>query len=362
MANTNKYSSWMFLGAALLAGAAAFWFSHLYLKNQEEKLREKVEGSNQGTVEVVVSKDKLQAGSIVSGATMAIGRLPKAHVTARFVTAAGFGAVQGHALVRDKASGEPLLVDDVGGGVVERFSDLLKPGERAVTLEATELNSDSGLLLPGDHIDMFLVSKQQGGAEESKSLLPLLEDVHVLAAGEEALHAQDQKYQTLNERNSHYSTITVAVSIDDAEKLVLARKDGDLAYLLRNSTDKAHNVETALSFPPAGGGAPAKAGTGGTVVDTYEYFSADQPTGVVKPIAVTAAPSGAGAVSMDLPGGTPFNSNGAMDAAISAAAKELAKQMPLAADAMAKTAGPTPAAIGAPAGSSAGTTKKPGGE
>ena len=364
MAKVNNYSSWLFLGAALFAGAGAFWLSHVYLKNQEEKLRTEVAGGKQTMVQVVVAAGNLPAGSVVGPQTMSTGKLPKAFVSQRFVSAQNFAAVQGHTLVRSKAAGEPLLMDDVGGVFVERFSDLLKPGERAVTLEATEINSNSGLLLPGDRGDLYVIAKDAGGGgDEAQSLVPLLENVHVLAAGVESLRAQEQKYQPLKERGERYDSITVAVSVEDAEKLVLARKAGDIAYLLRNSQDQARDVTSRMSSSQLGVGGglvgPRSLNGGG---DSYEYFSVTEPAGVLKPLAVTATPSTSGGGSSGGMAAAGASGGDNLQAAAAAAAKALGNQTSPAPTMDAKAlekqlAGAGAAVAGAPAAPAATTNK-----
>lgn len=347
MAKTNNYSSWIFLGAAVVAGAGAFWLSHVYLKKQEEKLRSEVEAGNGEMVDVAVASTDLPAGSLVGGATMSVGRLPKAFVSSRFVTTNDFPTVDGHALVRAKSAGEPLLKDDVGGQFVERFSDLLKPGERAITIEASQVNSNSGLLLPGDHVDLYLVVKDTGGAGDSSTLVPLLEGVHVLAAGSEYLRAQDQKYLTMSEQNSHYDVITVAVTVDDAQKLILARKAGDISYALRNSADTALNVGSRLSSGALGVGGAAAALGSPDVGGSYEYFSASEPAGTIRQMNVPPAGAAAGLFgATGLSGAEPKQlmtlSQPAPDAAASANP--------------ATPSGGQPATGAGPAGTAAGTT------
>jgi pilus assembly protein CpaB len=252
-------------------------------------------------VDVVVAAKAMKAGDIVSGNTMAVGSLPSAHVSARFDTPDNFDGLQGHVLTRSKAAGEPLLLDDVAGAYVARLSDLLKPGERAVTLEATEVSSNSGLLLPGDYIDLFLFSKPdeggEGPAKEVQNLIPVLEQVRVLAAGAQALAAKDQKYQSLDERNAHYTTVTVAVSVEDAEKLMLARKVGDMAYVLRNSTDAARNVATRMNSDELNGGDFGRR----TLGRMYQYFSSASPSGITRQPVVTGASASPPTVTVPVP-------------------------------------------------------------
>jgi pilus assembly protein CpaB len=299
VASRRSYTSWIFLGAALVAGGLAFWLSQLYLARQEEIIRHDVAGSQRNLVEIVVASKALSAGEVVGNGTMALGRLPAAYVSARFVTPSRFDAVKGKVLLRDKAAGEPLMVDDVAGVAVERFSDLLKPGERAVTLEASELKSNSGLLLPGDYIDLFVLPQfHDSSGDHDQSLVPVLQHVRVLAAGAQALRAKDQEYQTLDQRDTRYSTITVAVDVLDAEKLILARKGGDIAYLLRNSSDDAADPATVLSLSAVMGRPERSTQDAGA----YQYFSAQFPAGVVRHLTSESAAADA-APGIDSGGG-----------------------------------------------------------
>jgi pilus assembly protein CpaB len=281
VANRN-YSSAVFLGAAVVAGAIAFWLSHVYLKKQEERIRDEAAGRKPTSTEVVVAAHALNVGDIVNTSTMAVSQLPTAHVSARFITPKTFYLLQGHVLTHAKADGEPLLVDDVAGVMVSRFSDLLKPGERAVTLDANDVDSNAGLLLPGDYVDLFVIVKpesaEQGAEQDRRNLVPVLEQVRVLAAGKKALVAQDQKYQTLDEKSSRYSTITVAVPIADAEKILLAKKMGDMAYLLRSSADSARDVATLMSSGEVNGEDSAGIGR------SYLYFSQKNSAGVLRQV------------------------------------------------------------------------------
>jgi pilus assembly protein CpaB len=287
VANRN-YSSAVFLGAAVVAGAIAFWLSHVYLKKQEARIRDEAAGQKPTSTEVVVAAHALQVGDIVNTSTMAIGQLPSAHVSPRFITPKTFYLLQGHVLTRAKTDGEPLLVDDVAGVMVPRFSDLLKPGERAVTLDANDVDSNAGLLLPGDYVDLFVIVKSDdaaSSAEDHRNLVPVLEQVRVIAAGKKALKAQDQKYQTLDEKASRYSTITVALPIADAEKILLAKKMGDMAYLLRSSGDTARDVASLMSSGQVTGGDAVGIGR------SYRYFSQKDSAGVLKQVEGVVQPA-----------------------------------------------------------------------
>jgi len=268
VANKNV-SSWIFLGAAVLAGGLAFWLSHLYLNSQAEKARKELSGGEVKMVAVVVASKDLTAGDVITQSNVSVGKLPAAHVSRRAIAPDKFPAIKDHVVNRALSSGEPVMADDVAGAYAERFSDLLKPGERAITIEASDLSSNAGLLLPGDVVDLFILLKSEGNGagNKSKTLLPLMEGVRVLAAGSTALQAADQKYQALSAKSARYGTITVGLPLDRAEKVLVARDMGELAFVMRNSADITHNVTSFASSANLFGGG-------------YRYFSSATPSGV----------------------------------------------------------------------------------
>lgn len=264
-------TGWILLVGALIVGALAFFLVRGYLSSQEEQIKLDLLSRQGETGRVVVASTNLVPGSVISKSNMAVGELPAQHISSRAVRPADFKRVKGRVLTRPMNSGEPLLADYIAGLIVERFSDLLAKGERAVSLEVATLETHSGMLLPGDFVDLFVLLKAKGDSE--RRLLPVLERVKVLAAGQQPLRTADQTYERLQEGEARYSQITVGVPLADAERLVLARDAGDMVYLLRNAGDKRHN--------PGGRG---YFGAGDTAKE-YLYISSKVPEGVrrIKP-------------------------------------------------------------------------------
>jgi pilus assembly protein CpaB len=240
----KDWSGWIFLGIALLLGGGAFWMSQAWLSEREQRIRAEFAGRDDGLVQVVVASRDLVPGDVIGPRTMALGRLPAAHVSARVVRPGDFEAAQGRVVTTAMSSGEPLTVDLVAGLYVERFSDLLDDGERAVSLEVSAMDNHSGMLVPGDFIDLYVLLQQPQDRVSSRRLgrqqvlHPVLDRVKVLAAGPAPLRAADQRFQPLDERGRNYRQITVGVERSDAERLLLARAEGEMTYLLRRAGDQ----------------------------------------------------------------------------------------------------------------------------
>lgn len=270
-------TGWILMACALALGLMAYLMIRSYLASQEEQLKRDMLGKRPDVVKVVVATRSLSAGDVISETNVALGRLPRAHVSPRMVRAADFESVKYKVLSRAMTPGEPLLTDFLAGVVAERFSDLLQPGERAVSLEAKALDNISGMLLPGDYVDLYQVRKATSRARAAR-LIPVLERVKVLAAGEQPLRNSEQSFQPLSERDvQNYRQLTVGLPTIDAERLILAKETGKIVFLLRNADDllasAVGQAEGLDSEVPAG----------------YQYHSIGSAQGSWRPLSTTVA-------------------------------------------------------------------------
>lgn len=264
----SDLTSWLLMTAALGCGIGAYFLVQNFLSTEGTRLREAALQSQGPMAQVVVATRDLAPGAIVGRPTMSIGEIPQRHLSARAVLPEDFAAVENRVLSRPMSAGEPLLDDFVTGLRVERFSDLLAPGTRALSLEVSALESHAGLLLPGDYIDLFVLLPGAEG-RQGKTLEGLIERVKVLAAGEHPLQSAEQPYQPLEADGAGYSLITVGLPWTDAERTLRARRVGEVVYLLRPADDEQMRFDTTgmARF----GDEPAPAG--------YAYYSSAVPHG-----------------------------------------------------------------------------------
>lgn len=239
----RDWTGWILLLAALGVGAAAFFLIQGYLSRQEEQIRLDLMRQQGDSGRILVASRDMQAGEVASTQTLAVGEIPVEHVSGRVLTPADFDAIEGRVISRTMSAGEPLLADFVAGFLVERFSDLVEEGQRAVSLEVATLQTHSGMLLPGDFVDLFVMLEDDSAAQAGDvRMAPVLERVKVLAAGPQPLRTRDQAFQRLPERGARYSQITVSVPLEDAKRLVKARELGEVVYFLRNADDRQRQL------------------------------------------------------------------------------------------------------------------------
>lgn len=233
----NKWTGWLLIGGAIMLGLLAFWLMRNFLDNQQEAIRQELLGDQTKMSKVVVARRDLSPGDVISESTVAVAELPGNHVPRLAIKPQEFAQLKGRVIDRAVSVGEMLQADFVSGLIVQRFSGLLEKGERAISVEISSLQSYSGMLIPGDYIDLYVYLPEKKSRDKQR-LVPVLERVKVLSAGAQPLRTADQSFQRLDEKSSQYSMITVGLQREKAERLVEAREAGEIVFFMRNAEDK----------------------------------------------------------------------------------------------------------------------------
>lgn len=113
------------------------------------------------------------------------------------------------------------------------LSAVIAEGKRAMTVRVNDVVGVAGFALPGNYVDVVLNTQQDSknkGEEARKISKTVLEHVLVLAVAQEA-GRDDTKPKVV-------SAVTLELSLEDSEKLDLARSVGTLSLVLRNQIDK----------------------------------------------------------------------------------------------------------------------------
>jgi len=136
-------------------------------------------------------------------------------------------------------------------GTEKTLSLALPPGKRAYTLLVDESNAISGLIRPGDYVDILLTidySSRKSGGIATKTFT-LLQKVLVVACGKELL-APEKKATTKSAaaEESIPTSLTVALSMNEIQKLILATYKGKINVVLRPAGDEEIYLGPPYSF------------------------------------------------------------------------------------------------------------------
>jgi pilus assembly protein CpaB len=153
----------------------------------------------------------------------------------------------------------PIAVNEVVmrsavSGEASRLSSspLLGPNMRAVAVPLSEATGAGGFVQPGDRVDLFLIRKLEGDANNTSIADLLVQNVRVLAVGQIA--------DTTREEAVVVRTATLELSPPQAQKVALAQNVGVITVALRSNADDGQTrVPTIRTNDLRDGAAPARA-------------------------------------------------------------------------------------------------------
>jgi pilus assembly protein CpaB len=124
------------------------------------------------------------------------------------------------------------------------LSAVITDGKRAMTVRVNDVVGVAGFALPGNYVDVMVNAQQdKDGAkineEKQQISKTVLEHVLVLAVAQEA-GRDDTKPKVVN-------AVTLELTLEDAEKLDLARNIGTLSLVLRNQADKKSGMTAGVT-------------------------------------------------------------------------------------------------------------------
>jgi len=157
-------------------------------------------------------------------------------------------AVVGRPLIYSLGADEPVLARDLavaGSGI--GISGRIPPGMRATAVRSNEIVGVAGFLFPGSHVDVVATFTPPGSPGSITQTL--LQDVEVLTAGTATEPDPQGKPQTV-------SVVTLLLSPEDSQRLLLVSAQGTIQFVLRSGVDKQRNELIPTRLEQLVGAAP----------------------------------------------------------------------------------------------------------
>jgi pilus assembly protein CpaB len=231
----RRANFWLFMGAVGVA-SASYWFAGRYLSRQADVVRAQASAA-WATRDVVVAATDLPAGARLVATSLASRAVPERYLASDAFTPAVVAPAIGQRLTRNLRAGEVVSRSAVESPEAGTLAGLVEAGERALTIPVDEASGAAGLLAPGDLVDLMVVLRDEGASGSAARVHPLLQAVQVLATGR-ALHARGGRGGSagpgsLQAEAGDYATITLRLHPDEAQRVLLAQKLGELSVSLR---------------------------------------------------------------------------------------------------------------------------------
>ncbi|MEG6508453.1 Flp pilus assembly protein CpaB [Methyloligella sp. 2.7D] len=188
-----------------------------------------------GATQVLVAAQDIDLGDSIDAADLRWQEWPEKGITPDFIIqqndADAIEQLAGSVARAPFVADEPILRDKLvklgEGGVL---AAILPSGMRAVSTPISEESAAAGFILPNDRVDVILSREITVGSKEQQVSETVLQNVRVLAIGQQLETQGDQKVVS-------GATATLELTPRQAEVLSLARSMGPLSLSLRSLAD-----------------------------------------------------------------------------------------------------------------------------
>ncbi len=217
------------LGVALLLSAAVTMLVNHKLGNRTVAPQ---------TQRYVAAAHAIQSGEVLKPASLVMVDWPTSiPLTGAFTK---IEDVAGRSAIYPVTNGQPILASQLatpGSGI--GLTVKIPEGMRAVSVRSDEVVGVAGFLFPGSHVDVLLTLRADRTPNPSTQIV--LQDVEVLTAGQNIEPDPQGKPQTVN-------VVTLLLTPQDAQKLVLATTQGSIEFVLRNGADRGQTKTPAMQI------------------------------------------------------------------------------------------------------------------
>lgn len=214
------------LAGAVVCGLLGVMLITRYLSNAQSFAKE--------LGNVVVAKTEIQLGQKISADQLTLSPIPNG--SAPEGAFRSLNQVVGRVAitpigVREAITNLKLAPEGAGGGL----QAVIPEGYRAMTVKVDDVVGVSGFLMPGSFVDVVAVivpTTRQGGEAQGPISKIVLQNIKVLASGAKIDSPNNQREPT------SVNAVTLQVTPEQAEKLVLAANESKLQLVMRNYGDK----------------------------------------------------------------------------------------------------------------------------
>ncbi|GIU21342.1 MULTISPECIES: Flp pilus assembly protein CpaB [unclassified Shewanella] len=209
----------LFVILSLVFGVTAVYLAQNWLKTNTKN---ETSGT---TANVITMVTEVPLGTIIEKKHLALTAVPENLVPEGAIT--DIAKAEGHVVKHRLYQGEVLRKERITRkGEGSTLASLITPTMRAVTIRVNDVVGVAGFLLPGNRVDIINIITDGGLRTDV-----VLSNVKILAIDQRA--SNDENKPVL------VRAVTLELSLEQAETLMIARSRGSLQLALRNPNDIA---------------------------------------------------------------------------------------------------------------------------
>jgi len=257
------------LFVAIILAIGTGWLTLNYLTS--------VQSQNVGSGQmrsIIVAATEIPARAPISLAMLARATRPASAVEPNAITDPR-QAVGSLALITIPAGGT-ITASDVARSPAQALPVRLTPGMRAVSIAIDRVKGVSGLVQPGDRVDVIAIPPR--ATDQPPPAATILRGIRVLAIGDTLEYSS----ATPSPQEQSSTTITLEVTPTQADLLAMADVNTTIRLALRSPRERVNSMPPeALHFPPAFTPTVAAAAGSSGAVDPPRRRSSESTSDVV---------------------------------------------------------------------------------
>ncbi len=234
----------------LIAGIAlallAVIITKVYLDQQrmlaQEEAKKKLEKTQANQTTILVAAADIAQGLVIDQNSVNTKIVPNQFVQPGAVTS--FDRIAGMIVIAPISKGEQITLSKLSyQRTGEGLASITPAGKRAISIPVDSISSVGGMIRPGDYVDLIAmlnipVSTAEGKQVVQNTVLPLFQNVLVLAVGQEissGVTGGEGRYKKATREVS--PLITLALSPQEANLVAFVQEQGRIRLVLRSPTD-----------------------------------------------------------------------------------------------------------------------------
>jgi pilus assembly protein CpaB len=195
---------------------------------------------------ILVAAQPIQGGSLLTSDDVQQKEIPVDEMVKEYNldTVDGRRALMGAMVKRNLGAGEAIRSDDLMRPSDHGFmAAVLSPGMRAVTINVDAASGSSGLIWPGDRVDLILTQMNNDAAAGRRiSAHTVLTNVRVVAVDSQLVSAPNRNAPAMLDGQNR--TVTLEVDEEQAQRVSVGMRLGRLSVSVRASSTLAGNAKT----------------------------------------------------------------------------------------------------------------------
>lgn len=214
--------------AVICASLAAF-FAYMYLSDLQTKYRTMAE-----PVKVIAANKRIPQGTVIDMSMLAEKTMPKEYIQPKvFTNAASLFTKEGapaYISLNTIEPGEQILSSKVSPANRDTgIANIIPDGKKALAVNFD--SESSSIISPGCRIDILsIIDYADTNKRYQESVYVIAQNILVLASGRDYLGAARSNGADSSSRSA---VITLSVTVEEAQTILLAADKGSLKYIIR---------------------------------------------------------------------------------------------------------------------------------